>query len=126
MIISFKELFKEYRVIYEPIPGRTKEDMLWKEMIPGRYGHVYHYGFNGTLGAYVESTKLYGKFDNNPIFKTWVCASDAAIFLFDPKFGFEYTAKILQLKKKRVISESHKLALKKGRESFLLKQTPSN
>jgi hypothetical protein len=114
---------QRYRVTYDEscsLPGCTREDKLWGARIEGRHGHVYVHG-RGTLGAYVRTrrdpTDRLGRLLAVPGARLHQRGDDEASVTSPPEH-LEAVAAILQLRRRRQVSDDHRRRLTEAGAGF--------
>ncbi len=126
-MIDLKKRFgKKYRIFMDEAwdtedsisnPDKLK-DKPWYYEIRGKYGKIYLYGSN-KLAVHINSNGISSRVerDNTDIFSLYLKTSEGSIFLFNPKY-FEFVAKLIKAKRRRQITEEHRVKLVEAGKNF--------
>ncbi len=126
-MIDLNKLYgKKYRIFMdeawyvetsESNPDKMK-DKHWYYEIRGKYGKIYLYGSN-KLAVHISSNVISSRVERNntDIFSLYLKTSEGSIFLFDQEHT-EFVAKLIKAKRKRQISEEHKVKLVEAGKNF--------
>jgi hypothetical protein len=126
-MINLKKLYgKKYRIFMDEAwnaedfisnPDKLK-DKPWYYEIRGKYGKIYLYGSN-KLAVHISSNFISNRVERNntDIFNLYLKTSEGSIFLFNPEY-FEFVAKLIQAKRRKQLSERHKVKLVEAGKNF--------
>lgn len=112
--MNLRQIQKRYRVFIEDSyevetdPGKSKE--LWRYMeLRGKYGHIYPYS-ERKFAVYLKSPTIYERLKRQGKWQKIQEGDTECVFLFD-RPGLEFFAKLIQSRKKRIMSESERKRL---------------
>jgi hypothetical protein len=94
------------------------KDRHWYYELRGKYGKIYLSGSN-KLAVHISSNVISSRVERNntDIFSLYLRTSEGSIFLFDQEHT-EFVAKLIKAKRKRQISEEHKVKLVEAGKNF--------
>jgi hypothetical protein len=107
-----EKYISKYKVVDDGTDDPVREERVWGQEIPGKYGAIYPCGYDGSLSVRIESKT---KVRNNPRAKRLEAEGFAVIqrgdweivFKFDPAQIF-YIAGVIKAKKRRHLSPEQK------------------
>ena len=106
--MNLKEVFsKHYRVVDDGTDDPVREERVWCQEIRGRYGVIYPYGQDGSLGVTVFSRKMACKLREDFGLETIQQWDREATLKFPPSL-IHQVAGMIKAKKRRQLSQEQR------------------
>jgi len=112
-VINLQEKYgSKYKVVDDGTDDPVREERIWGQEIPGKYGTIYPYGYDGSLSVRFDSktkakTNAWAKRLEKEGFPVIQRGDWEIVFKFNPA-QIDYIAELIQAKKRRYLNPEQK------------------